>query len=285
MKCIHPVVIRNPKYQSRPLTEPTHVMVPCGHCAACLTNRSNAWSFRIEQELKRCTNAYFVTLTYHERCLPKYKGVPVVSREDIRKFHYRLRKDFAGIRYFFFAEYSPEPLYRPHYHCIYFNLDVPQDCLHVAVKQYLSKYWKYGIVDVRDVDVARIKYCANYSVSKAELPDFYKQKKTQTFFLCSQHFGENYLTDKVRNHLKQNLLPRVSSNQYLLSLPRYYREKVYDDKEKSVLHDRAMEYNQSEKEKYSDSEIYERWQGSKEYEINYFERHKKRSRYLTRSIE
>lgn len=289
MDCLHPINIKNPKKDLDPW-DTARVLVPCGKCAACLINRSNSWAFRINQELKHCSNAFFVTLTYHDRCLPKYKGVPVVSSEDIRKFHYRLRKLTPGIRLFFISEYSPEPLFRPHYHAIYFNLDVPSSPLHVTVKQYLAKYWKFGLVDVREVDAARIKYLANYSVGKRDLPEIYTLKKTKPFFRVSQHFGENYITDKVRSHLKKNLNLRVANEEYTLSLPRYYRDKVFDDNEKWKLSAAAAAYRRKQheeeswKEEFSE-DVVSSHEAKVEFERNYFERHKKRSRYLTRNIE
>lgn len=285
MTCLTPVQIKNPAWSSHDCAsrKDEFLLVPCGKCAACLQTRANNWAFRIEQELKVCDNAYFVTLTYSDKCQPKKSGVPVVSRNDIRKFHYRLKKDFSGIRYFFFSEYSPEPLFRPHYHAIYFNLDVPADCLHVAVKKYLCKYWKFGIVDVRNVDVARIKYCANYSISKNDLPEFYQQKDTKPFFFVSQHFGENFVTDKVVAHYKRNLKPLIALNGYRLGLPRFYKEKIFSEDEKSIISERAKEYVRQHAQSFEDALATEEAKAS--FNKNFFERHKKRSRYLTRNIE
>lgn len=281
MHCLSPVVIKNPKASG---TERT-ISVPCGHCANCLEKRANDWAFRIAQELKVCQNAYFVTLTYSDKCLPKKKGIPVVSRDDIRKFHYRLKKNFPGIRYFFISEYSPEPEFRPHYHSIYFNLDVPPDALHVKVKQYLCKYWKFGIVDVRNVSAARIKYLANYSVSKNDLPSFYKQKDTRQFTCISKGFGMSFLKDIVKQHYNKNMNPVCSNEGFKLSLPRYYKEKVYDEAKRKILTARAKAFVLQELEQSTPEERAAAQLQGWEYSTNYFARHKKRSRYLTRNIQ
>ena len=65
----------------------------------------------------------FVTLTYDEANLPRSpSGQPSLRRDDLRLFHYRLRKAMRqhGItyRYSQAGEYSPKPRMRPHYHLI-----------------------------------------------------------------------------------------------------------------------------------------------------------------------
>lgn len=102
-------------------------LVPCGKCMACLVKKQRDWTFRIEQEVKYSSSAWFITLTYDEEHVPVDEElmVPVVSKRDIQLFMKRFRKELSALgyscRYFICAEYGPKTL-RPHYHGILFDL-------------------------------------------------------------------------------------------------------------------------------------------------------------------
>lgn len=95
------------------------VSIPCGHCKGCLKDRSLDWAVRCSLELKDTSGpSWFVTLTMDDAHLQP------PSKDFVQKFLKRLRKRFGRFRYLLCAEYGKHTL-RPHYHAIFFGLDVP----------------------------------------------------------------------------------------------------------------------------------------------------------------
>ena len=143
--------------------------VPCGKCPACVANKSSQWYVRLLMQQRYSDNAVFVTLTYADEYLPEprideqgYYNIDV-SRDDIRKYHYRLRQSIGKeksrrLKYFLISEYGPEPtgssvygaINRPHYHVIYFNLD-REDYDKVTMA------WNKGFVDFGELTEGRIR--------------------------------------------------------------------------------------------------------------------------------
>ena len=88
------------------------ITFPCGICPACKARNRNEWHFRIMQELKYSTSAYFMTLTYRSENLPVsidghimrvsdwtynpvYQDIlmqhPIILKKDIQDFLKRVR--------------------------------------------------------------------------------------------------------------------------------------------------------------------------------------------------
>lgn len=223
MQCLHPIVLSNK-------------VVPCGKCLPCLKNRQRDWYVRLEQELLVSKSAFFITLTYDDSCLNFVDGIPVVSRRDCQTFFKRLRKRIEPekIRYFLCSEYGPHT-FRPHYHLIIFNL--PNNLINNELQQFLSKVWQKGFVTVASVTSARINYLAKYVVTGYVLPAFYSDKSRRPFSLQSRHpgIGANYLCPRnIERHksLLQTTLPVQGSKK---RLPRYYRDRIFDDSEKQRI--------------------------------------------------
>ena len=101
-------------------------------------NKAAEWFARLRIQQRYSDTATFVTLTYNDAHLPPPRVDSEgfrhydVSKDDIRYYHYRLRKSLGPeksrkLKYFLVSEYGPNPdngwLYRPHYHAIYFNLN------------------------------------------------------------------------------------------------------------------------------------------------------------------
>lgn len=168
MQCVSPLSLPRPNGRG----SADRITVPCGKCVYCLSNRRQMWAFRIEQELKVSTSAFFITLTYEDKNLPKQDNIPVVCKDDIQKFLKRLRKECAGskIRYFLVSEYGPENK-RPHYHGIFFNLPIPKDDeFNTDLVTTLLKCWQKGFVHVGTCTPASISYCAKYCITKTDFP-------------------------------------------------------------------------------------------------------------------
>ena len=229
MICLTPLSIEVPKGSKH------YIAVPCGKCANCLKTRVNEWTFRLKQELKVSNNAFFITLTYSDDCLPRSRsGVPVVNKKDVQNFFKRLRKNEAQkiegqgykIRYFLVSEYGGHTG-RPHYHAILFNL--PVDSGYKGDKQaveMIHKAWKYGAVYIGNVTDKSIAYCAHYST--AWHYDSEKANRVRPFMLSSRKppIGDAYLHSKHADWLKDNYCLYDVDDCHVISVPRYYRRKI-----------------------------------------------------------
>ena len=154
--CLFPVVLTKESrvrgYDGSSFTR----MVPCGKCIDCLQKRRNDWVFRIKQELKVSSSAFFVTLTYNDENLPRDENDnPCVEIKDVQLFFKRLRKKIQPhkIRYFLTSEYGGTT-YRPHYHFILFNFPHEK----YDINKVLRETWKNGFIMSDKVTHGRIHY-------------------------------------------------------------------------------------------------------------------------------
>lgn len=199
------------------------VQVPCGKCLACLTNKRNDWAFRLEQEYKASKGACFITLTYHPKFCPDYG----VDKRHVQLYMKRLRKRFGKkLRYFCVGEYGTK-YERPHYHILLFNYE--EDA---RIQSEIRKAWStregesFGIVDIRNVNLARIMYCTKYVIQRGNPTYKYKSKP---FMLCSRAYGLglNYLTDSMARWHREGQRNYTKVFGEKRRLPRYYKEKIW----------------------------------------------------------
>lgn len=220
MQCLHPLLL------------PDRV-APCGKCINCLRNRQRDWYVRLSVELLVSSSAYFVTLTYDDSFLNFVDGVPVVSRRDCQTFFKRLRKRIEPekIRYFLCSEYGPSTL-RPHYHCVIFNFPINLDAYEI-----INESWKKGFVSVSTVTSARLNYLSKYVVCGYILPDVYKSKQFRPFSLQSRQpgIGCSYLSARNIDRHRALLQTTLPIDGVQKPLPRYYRDRIFNDDEKRVI--------------------------------------------------
>lgn len=200
-----------------------YLEVPCGKCLACLTNKRNDWAFRLEQEYKASAGACFITLTYHPKFCPDYG----LDKRHVQLYMKRLRKRFGKkLRYFCVGEYGTKHQ-RPHYHIILFNYQ--EDA---RIQSEIRKAWStrkgesFGIVDIRNVNFARIMYCTKYVIQRGSPTYKYKSKP---FMLCSRSYGLglNYLTDAMARWHREGKRNYTQVFGEKRRLPRYYKEKLW----------------------------------------------------------
>lgn len=226
--------------------------VPCGKCTFCLINKRNDWSFRLNQENKHSTTAFFLTLTYNLFTLPIRKvrdwGIRNTSpfqhdlvKEDIQNFMKRLRihvnRDRAvpvKIRYYAVGEYG-EKNQRPHYHVLLFNM--PANLMIDAGHSFIQRIWGLGFVKVGDVNPASIHYVTKYVMK----PNQNYGGREPPFSLMSRNpgIGAAYLDTHGAWHQrgKKNY---TYVNGYKNRLPRYYRELLFDSLTRELLAARSL---------------------------------------------
>lgn len=244
MKCLKPLELTNPERR-----------VPCGHCNYCLSRRRADWAFRLLQELKQSTTALFLTFTYADENLVNGSEGPTLDKEKFITFHNTLKKRQSRIlkkmlvdhghgfrqgRKYYLSEKAKEFMKdwkikyysvgeydaggRPHYHSIMFNI-------HTRVLDLLvnDEIWNQGWVHAGQVTSASINYVAKYVIDR----DMNK-KDQRPFALMSKGIGAKYLEYNYKHH-KEGMKNFVLVNGRRQRLPRYYKDKIFDDYEKEYF--------------------------------------------------
>lgn len=259
MDCFKPIYIDDPDQFAWNSYARSHglehsvkkISVPCGHCEACVYSAAQEWRVRITEEFNSSQNAVFFTLTYNDECLPLSVGtsfdgervvVPCVSKRDIQLFLKRLREyyrqefNYDGLRYYICSEYGPTT-FRPHYHGILFNIPNFEPRSEVSlhkVTETICDKWSNGFVKLDLVNPARIGYITKYLSCTMDLPCEY----VRPFRLMSRRpaIGSTYFdkTDRISWH-KNNLACYIPDGSFKLRMPRYYKRKIFDDDEITML--------------------------------------------------
>lgn len=215
------------------------IMVPCGKCPACLSNRRNDWSFRLQQEHKASKSAYMVTLTYDDKHVPADGSVHV---EHLQLYFKRLRQHHErggfgknNIRYYAVGEYGTKTR-RPHYHILLFN----------CPESIIRKAWKdkngtdVGFVHVGRVTGASVAYVTKYIIQKADVPE----GLNKPFVTMSRAYGigGHYLTDEmVQWHRDNDANHAMLPGNEKTRLPRFYRDKIwFKPKDRERISAKAM---------------------------------------------
>lgn len=250
MGCLTPIKVKN---KSPDIGGFAFNVVPCGKCPECRRERINSWVFRLTQQERVQKSAVFVTLTYDKPPISG-NGFMTLCKEDCQKFFKRLRFNTGrkSIKYYLAGEYGSRTK-RPHYHAIIFD----------ASDVEISKAWGFGYVHCGNVSSDSIAYCAKYIDKPSLIPLFEKDDRCKEFSLMSKGMGKNYLSPaKIKWHKQdgfRNYLPLQGG--FTCKLPRYYRDKIFDDNDKKYLNwlaqKEATEKFSREVEKYgSEREMY-----------------------------
>lgn len=255
--CFHPLSIRLPDGRSQ--------IVRCGKCLACLEHRQAGWIARLTDEFNSYPEGiYFVTLTYDDDHVPMHhvgngEYLPAISSTDVKKFHADLRKRFqqgfyldhtlsnAGwlsspvriplpechFKYYVTSEYGPNGTRRPHYHGFYSNMLEDED----LVFDLFQSVWGKGFVTVeKGRSEACAAYVSKYLVNDSLVP--YDSRLPKPRAWISKGLGKYYLDDPdvVEWHRYAPLEHQfVMQNGRKGILPRYWRDKLYDDDMKAEI--------------------------------------------------
>ena len=219
------------------------IPVPCGRCPQCKIRRVNDWVFRLLQEDKISESAIFLTLTYDPTEIKRSRNnFPTLCKRDFQLFMKRLRKRLpeSRIKYYAVGEYGTQTR-RPHYHAILFNCDDYDT---------ISESWKLGHIHIGNVTSDSIAYTLKYIDKESTVPLHARDDREKEFSLMSKNLGKSYLTPQILTfHRSHPNDLRVQKNEHKISMPRYYREKIWTQSEREqqipfieqgVKHSRAM---------------------------------------------
>ena len=218
--------------------------VPCGKCINCQKRKFSGYRMRLLYELNRYPNSIFVTLTFDEQSLSRFKVEP---NKAIRLFLDRIRKSYGKqVRHWFVAEYGKKRG-RLHYHGILFNCQMDNE--------ELEKYWKYGNTFVGYANEITARYIVKYLTK-----DDTKGHKPPRI-ISSFGIGDNWLDTPECHLFKKQFATAINVGGYPIPLPRYYIDKMYNEREKEII----SYYNNMESprefwlsgRKYTDERLYE----------------------------
>lgn len=246
--------------------------VPCSKCVECKKRRASAWSYRLMQEAKVSSSAYFITLTYDTKHVPITKsGYMDISKRDLQLFFKRLRKAHASLdkvgkplKYYAVGEFGGRT-FRPHYHVILFNAsldiligevsagNVRRRVLELNGKfNFSCKTWSLGHMTVGQVSGASVGYTLKYISKVSKIPLHRNDDRTPEFSLMSKGLGIDYLTPAMIRWHKADLENRMYVNLEdgkVASMPRYYKDKLYNQFERDVAGYCALQKMKFQKEK------------------------------------
>lgn len=256
-ECFHPRSIRLPDGRSQ--------VVRCGKCLSCLEYRQAGWIARLSNEFESYPEGvYFVTLTYDDKHLPTKEvspGVflPSIRYSDITKFHADLRKRFqqgfyldhslsdigwskeparielpeCHFKYYVTSEYGPNGSRRPHFHGFYSNMLEDED----LVFDLFQSVWGKGFITCeKGKSEACAAYVSKYLVNDHLVP--YDKRLPKPRSWMSKGLGKYYLDDPevVSWHREAPVEHQfVMQNGRKGILPRYWRDKIFDDSMKDEI--------------------------------------------------
>lgn len=163
--------------------------------------------------------AFFLTLTYDEKHVPRRKGIRTLYFRHVQLFFKKLRKSGASLKYVAVGEYGKKTG-RPHYHVILWT---------TASSQLISQKWHHGHVHFGTLNAASILYSLKYIIQPKEGDNEIKQKTRAQF---SKGLGLSYMTAALQYwHNPDDTLENAKFYSIIdtkkVPLPRYYRNKIF----------------------------------------------------------
>lgn len=262
MACVNPRRITLPDGRSQ--------VVRCEKCLDCLSHRQAGWISRLHYEMKDSPDGcYFLTLTYDDDHVPLKEVspgefLPCISSADIKKFHMDIRKRFqqgfynddtllrAGwsdtvsrislpechFKYYVTSEYGPNGTRRPHYHGFYSHLPTDED----LVFDLFNKIWGKGFITMEKAkSEACAAYVSKYLVNDSLVP--YDRRVDKPRAWISKGLGSSYLDNPnmLDWHRSAPLAHQYVAIQGRRAvMPRYWRDKIFDDEMKAVVLDECV---------------------------------------------
>jgi len=193
MACYKPIVAWKPleggAVSFRELKNHREIALPCGQCIGCRIQKRDNWAARCMAEAAMHKSNHFVTLTYDDDHLPPFASL---RYKDVQLFLKRARKEFGPFRFLVAGEYGDETK-RPHYHGLFFGLDLPDRCKSNSVyssydlykSERLEKCWGQGNTVIGEVTFESARYTAAYVVKKKN----YKNEEAH-YMRVDQRTGE-----------------------------------------------------------------------------------------------
>jgi hypothetical protein len=185
------------------------------------------------EEEKISSSSLFLTLTYNTDNVPINKeGWMTLHKRDLQLYFKRLRKaNSQQLKYFAVGEYGAKTE-RPHYHIILFN----------AKEKTIQHAWTknekpIGEIHFGKVSEASVGYTLKYMAKLGKIPKHAKDTRCKEFQIMSKGLGKAYI-EKLRNWHHADIEERMYCNLLdgkKISMPRYYKDKIYNTDQRGKL--------------------------------------------------
>lgn len=254
--CLYPRLIKNRKYVSNnknggkipavPDERMKYVPIGCGNCMECRKQEQLKWQVRLNEEIKERDNGIFVTLTFSNESIKKlineneylqklegYELDNQIAIRAVRLFLERWRKRFKkSVRHWLITELGHNGTENIHLHGILWT--------NISLST-IRNLWQYGYIWPREND-EKSNYVGertvNYIVKYVRKIDV-EHKYYKSVVLASKGIGSGYLKrqDALSNKFKGTETNEAykTPTGHKLSLPIYYRNKIYTEEERAKL--------------------------------------------------
>lgn len=249
VRCLKPVKIINPHYLKLCNGDKNlaykyfrqkkdyEMIVGCGQCFLCKKSYQSKWRLRLNHEYlyggHDMSKSYFVTLTIREEFYKKalYHASDLI-RDFLEQYRYRLRKKTKkgrSIKHWIVSERGEERG-RLHFHGILFDSELS--------RRELENCWRFGFVSFKTLTLKRCGYVTKY-ITKGNSPNACQasiEHKPRVW--CSAGIGKCYTEQRnVRStHVTPwGYVPFIVKGNFVYGMPRYYKEKIFTDKECEIL--------------------------------------------------
>lgn len=260
--CLYPQLITNPKYKPNaknggiiPYLKDTRVLkvpIGCQECIECRKQKAREWTIRLHEDIKENKNGKFITLTFSTESLRKLNKEIGIKTENklkgydldnaiairaVRLFLERYRKKYGkSLRHWLVTELGHQGTEHIHIHGIIWP---PEG----VTLNDVEDIWNYGFVwkgqtkqgkIINYVNGATVNYIVKY-VNKTDE----KHKNYKSQILTSAGIGKRYTTQPDARLNKYNGKETKeyyrTPQGYKLSLPIYYRNKIYTEEQREQL--------------------------------------------------
>ena len=263
--CLYERQLKNPRYQQSiknggiiPELEDNrqlYISIGCGWCSECRKKIANDWRVRLLEEIKLNPRCTFVTLSYSPESISqleteiytkKYRGIEtdengeiqldvnILAAYSIRMWSERWRKHHKKApKHWLITELGHNGSERIHLHGLVWN----------ATQREIEKTWKYGNVFCGNwVDNRTINYIIKYVTKLDELHKGFKQR-----IFTSKKIGIGYTINNGFNKYKdeETITYYRNYNGFKMGLPRYWKEKLWTEKEREKLWGYQLDKNET----------------------------------------
>lgn len=242
-----------PVYDIRVLQVP----IGCGRCKECREQRAREWQVRLLEDIKDNHNGNFTTLTFNTESLRELahdvrnwiivdgkrtrfkreiKGYMLdneICKRAMRLFNERWRRKYKkAIRHWMITELGHENTEHVHMHGILYT---PEG------QEAINERWGYGFTQIGKWENGiHINYVneqtVNYMIKYVSKMDFLHSEYYPKI-LCSPGIGSGYIKRAEYNQFRyeDTIEGYKTRTGHVISLPTYYRNKIYTDNEREAL--------------------------------------------------
>lgn len=255
--CLYPKLIKNRKYTANKknggkipaISDDRVLYVPigCQNCIECRKQKARQWQTRLLEDIKKNTNARFITLTINTESIIKltkeiknavgYELDNAIATLATRRFLERYRKKHKkSIRHWLVTELGHNGTENVHIHGIIWTDKNLNEIEQIWQYGYMWKGKEINGKIINYVNERTIGYITKY-VTKIDK----KHTKYKSIILTSPGIGSNYTKNKIGDWKKNKYNKQETNETYRtrtghkISLPIYWRNKIYTEEEREQL--------------------------------------------------